>query len=160
MELNTSEFVVERSADGNHFLAIGDVAAAGNTELSTAYAFTDAAAGLQPCSILYYRLKIVDRDGQYSYSKIVSLPLNKNIDVVLFPNPVKQLLNLKISGSATAPVQLQISDLTGRVLFSQKSLGVQSNISIDVRQWKPQVYILKVVNSQNEVLITQKFQKL
>jgi hypothetical protein len=56
---------------------------------------------------------------------------------------------------------IQVSDLSGRIVYSEKRSINQSNtITIDVKQWKPQVYILKVSNSRNEVITTQKFEKM
>jgi len=159
-EINTSHFTIERSNDGNNFTAIGNVTAIGANNNKTSYSFTDNDAAIQTSPILYYRLKIVDNNGQYAYSKIISVMLNKNINVFIFPNPVKQILNIKLSGRETNPVVIQIADLNGRVLYSEKRNGSNSNLSVDVKQWTPQVYILKVINSKNEVLTTQKFEKM
>ena len=41
-------------------------------------------------SIIYYRLKIVDADGQYGFSKIVAIKLNGSLDINdfnVYPNP-------------------------------------------------------------------------
>jgi hypothetical protein len=160
-EINTSHFIVERSIDGNIFSSIGAVNASGNKDTKTSYSFTDMNAGTQPASLIYYRLKIFDNDGKFSYSKIISIGLNKNIDVLLFPNPAKHSLNIQVKGTVLNPVMIQVSDLSGRIVYSDKRSISQSNtITIDVKQWKPQVYILKVSNSRNEVITTQKFEKM
>jgi trimeric autotransporter adhesin len=160
-EINTSHFVVERSIDGNNFSYTGIVYTAGNRDTKTSYSFTDVNIGTQPASIIYYRLKIFDNDGKYSYSKIISIVLNRNIDVLLFPNPVKQILNIRLVGQETNQVLVQIMDLTGRVIHSEKSMITQNSmIHIDVKHWKQQVYILKVINSKHEVIITRKFEKM
>jgi trimeric autotransporter adhesin len=160
-EINTSHFVLERSIDGNNFSNIGTVNAAGNKDTKTSYSFTDMNAATQPASILYYRLKIFDNDGKYSYSKVISIVLNKNIDVLLFPNPAKHNLNVQIKGAVLNPVNIQVSDLSGRIVYSEKRNVNQSNtFTIDVKQWKPQVYILKVTNARNEVISTVKFEKM
>jgi glucose/arabinose dehydrogenase len=158
-ETNTSFFIVERSIDGSNYSAIGNVNAKGSSSVTTAYSFTDGNVISQSSAIIYYRLKIVDKNGQYSYSRVVSIVLNKNIDVFLFPNPVKQMLSVRLSMDAN-PVRIQVTDLTGRIVYSQRHLGSQNSVSIDVKQWKPQVYILKVINSKNEILTTRKFEKM
>jgi hypothetical protein len=122
---------------------------------------TDISAGVQATTIVYYRLKIFDKDGKYSYSKIINIVLNKNIDVFLFPNPVDQNLNIRLTGQETHPVLVQILDLTGKIIHSEKRIISQNSVlNIDVKHWKPQVYILKVTNSRNEIVTTQKFEKL
>ena len=63
-EINTKNFVVERSTDGVHFSALGTVAAAGNSNTAHQYQFTDANALNAGASTLYYRLRLVDNDGK------------------------------------------------------------------------------------------------
>ncbi|MBO9570891.1 MAG: hypothetical protein J7497_01575, partial [Chitinophagaceae bacterium] len=160
-EIRTSHFVVERSIDGNNFTSIGIVNATGDGDAKSSYSFTDLNAGSQPVSIIYYRLKIFDKRGEYFNSKTISIVLNKSINVLLFPNPVKQILNITLAGSGTNSVMIQIMDLTGRIIHSEKNISTQNSmISIDVKYWRPQVCILKVTNSRNEVIATRKFEKI
>lgn len=160
-ETNTSYFVVEKSVDGNNYTKIGNVNASGGVDVKTGYSFIDLNAGLEKSAVVYYRLKVFDQDGKYAYSKIISMVLNKNLNVLLFPNPVKQILNIRLSGTDRNPIFVQVMDLGGRVIHSEKTAVSQnSSISIDVKHWKSQVYILKVINSRNEVISTQKFEKL
>jgi trimeric autotransporter adhesin len=159
-ELNTAQFVVERSLDASNYIAIGTLPAKGTTEAF--YSYTDADAGAQSANSLYYRLKSVDNNGQYTYSKVVTIVLTKNINVFLFPNPVKQTLNVQINGTVLSPISLQISDMNGRVVhFERRNVPSSSTtLTLDVKQWKPQVYIIKILNSKNELITTQKFQKM
>jgi hypothetical protein len=160
-EINVSHFEVERSIDGNNFINIGNVTASGQVNEKNAYTFEDKDAGLQQTATLYYRLKMVDNNGQYSRSRVINFALNKNINVFLFPNPVKHTLNVQLKGNVPNPIFIQVSDLTGRTVYSEKRSATQlTNITLDVRQWRPQVYILKITNSKNEVITTQKFEKM
>lgn len=160
-EINTSHFVVERSIDGSSFNNIGTVNTTGDRDVQTKYSFTDLNAGVLPASVVYYRLKIVDNDGKYSYSRVISITLNKNIDVRVYPNPVKEVLSIRMSGLETNAVMVEIADLTGRVIHSEKrTINQSSTMNIDVKHWKPQVYILKVTNSKDEVIANYKFEKM
>ena len=82
-ELNFSHFEIERSADGRNFAAISSVTAKGSTSLNT-YTFTDLPLN---SGAVYYRLKLVDNDGQYRYSSIVSLNTRLKAGVFVYPNP-------------------------------------------------------------------------
>jgi trimeric autotransporter adhesin len=159
-ELNTAQFVVERSLDGSSYIALGALPAKGTAEAT--YSYIDADAGAQSATTLYYRLKSVDNNGQYTYSKVVSIILAKNINVFLFPNPVKQTLNVQINGSVLSPISMQITDMNGRVVhFERRNVPSSSTtLTLDVKQWKAQVYIIKILNSKNELITTQKFQKM
>ena len=160
-EVNASHFILERSTDANNYISIGNIAANGTANEKNSYFFIDKDAGSQQTTILYYRLKMVDNSGQYSYSKVVNLVLTRNVNVFLFPNPVKHSLNIQFNGSVPSPVQIQVSDLNGRVVYSERRSVTQSTtVTIDVKQWKSQVYVLKVINSKNEIVTTQKFEKM
>jgi hypothetical protein len=160
-EVNTAQFVIERSLDGANFIGIDKVLANGALNVEKAYSYVDADAGIQSTGVLYYRLKIIDNNGQYSYSKVVSIVLTRNINVFLFPNPTKHSLNIQIKGAVANPVSIQVSDLNGRTIYFEKWNAAQSStITLDVKQWKAQVYVLKILDSKNEIITTQKFQKL
>ena len=78
--------------------SIGNVTAA-NTAGVHQYGFTDNNISTLGVSIVYYRLKQVDIDGKFVYSKIIALSLeNKNI-VLLYPNPAINEVNLAVTVS-------------------------------------------------------------
>ncbi|MGB3616831.1 MAG: LamG domain-containing protein, partial [Catalinimonas sp.] len=63
-EINNAYFTVERSTDGQHFEAVGQVTGAGNSGQSLSYTWQDVAP---PAGRLYYRLKQTDFDGTYAW---------------------------------------------------------------------------------------------
>lgn len=69
-EQNVSHFEIERSLNGRDFVAIGTLSAKGESSVPVNYAFTDKS----PVSNMnYYRLKQIDKDNSFTYSKIVSV---------------------------------------------------------------------------------------
>ena len=145
-ELNTSEFKVERSIDGNQYKAIGTVAAANRAGLH-GYNFTDPAINTLGAKIVYYRLKQYDIDGQFIYSKIVTLSLdNENTIVKIYPNPVNNELKLSISSPLRDDVKLKIMDASGRLISLQtKQVATGSNsFTIDVTKMATGVYYLSI----------------
>jgi|GEM_PF-1116590 len=73
-EDNNKEFIVEKSSDGIHFVAIGSVASNSLAASNRKYSFIDTDCNDE---INYYRLKQVDTDGKYSYSNIQELSKSK-----------------------------------------------------------------------------------
>lgn len=66
-EENNERFVIERSADGQCFQAIGEVKGSGTTYVPTAYGFEDN----RPVDGLnYYRIKQQDFDGNTAFSEV------------------------------------------------------------------------------------------
>ncbi len=69
-EINSKNFVIERSSDGTNFTEIGIKDAAGNSTTEKSYDYLDQNMAV---SIYYYRLKMIDRDDRYGYSNIVAI---------------------------------------------------------------------------------------
>lgn len=141
-EVNNSHFEVERSADGEAFEKINSVAGHGNSSATLDYSYTDASPlpGQN-----YYRLKQVDFDGQYAYSSVVAVaaaaPSTTSLQIGLAPNPcfngncaliVKQ-------PSQTGVTELQLKDLTGKIVFS-KTLQHQGSQTLELPMQELQQY--------------------
>ncbi len=90
-ETNAHYFELQRSTGANEdFTSIGRVQASGTTTESNQYYFTDQNPNAQTP---YYRLKQVDFDGTYEYSKVIAISLETNpgdLRFNLLQNPVKQ----------------------------------------------------------------------
>ncbi|WP_020571584.1 T9SS type A sorting domain-containing protein [Neolewinella persica] len=92
-EVGSSHFEVERSAGGSDFQVLGLVAAAGDSQGNRSYEFQDIHA-LPGTS--YYRLRMVDLDGSFTYSQVVTLKLEEEATVVLYPNPTHAAVKLEL----------------------------------------------------------------
>ncbi len=92
-ELNSAYFSIEKSTDGIQFNVLGEVKAAGHSSQKLDYSFDDNHVSSD--NILYYRLKQMDKDGQYKYSNTVAVfQKNKNITLTVYPNPVKDIITI------------------------------------------------------------------
>ncbi|MBC7922389.1 MAG: T9SS type A sorting domain-containing protein, partial [Ferruginibacter sp.] len=117
-EDQSSHFEVERSSDGERFASIGRVEAAGTSRATKSYGFTDQ----QPLSGLsYYRLKTVDRDANYAYSKTIDIHYQEERESVLvYPNPVSagEPLKMRVLNPTSQSYEVAVYDLRGRLLTS------------------------------------------
>ena len=139
-EINTSHFIIERSLDGNIFSSIGRVSASGNSSASISYSFAD----LQPIQGKnFYRLKMVDQDGKFTYSNVIAIRLNeKSKKFQVFPNPANEVLNVRASGN-NETATLQIVDASGRKLKEKKiNLNGNTSFSIDIKDLPKGVYTI------------------
>lgn len=126
-ELKVASFDVERSLDGSSFTKIGTVT---GESANGQYAYID----VQPLSSMnYYRLKMINQNGGYSYSKIVSIRYDKNASITIFPNPVKDLVTVQLHMPRGA-VSLQIIDGMGRMVktMTLQSRGSTLSTAIDI----------------------------
>ena len=114
-EKNADRFELERSADGRVFGYLGTVEAKGT---GSTYAYWDET----PLNgVNYYRLKMLDRSGEYEYSDVVTAVVKGSFSLEVYPNPVgDQEVNVRISGTIAANAQLQLTDMTGKVIRTVK----------------------------------------
>jgi carboxypeptidase T len=143
-------FEVERSRNGANFIALGRV----NT--APPCRFIDGAA--QP-GMNYYRIKQVDKDGTISYSRTINIAYNKGtINFIVYPNPVTDILKLRLSAARNEMITVTISDVTGRKLVEQKQLVTSTGTSMDISlaKYASEVLLLTIRNSRQEVIATQK----
>ncbi|HQZ75081.1 MAG TPA: T9SS type A sorting domain-containing protein [Chitinophagaceae bacterium] len=117
-EDNLNRYQVERSADGQSFMPIGDVAAR-NLVIESNYSFFDA----NPLpGVNFYRLKNIDMDGKSGYSNVVKVNLDKNIKgFTLYPNPVRNgLVSFQSSDLSKGNYSVNIFNANGQQVYSQR----------------------------------------
>jgi hypothetical protein len=80
---------------------------------------------------------------------------------MLYPSPATDKLNFRMSTLRSEKVSLVISNLGGKIIYT-KEITVNNSgqeHTINVENWPSQLYFVKVLGSNNEVLTTQKFVK-
>ncbi len=157
-ELNSSYFGVERSADGNsNWTTIASLNAAGNSSTIKNYNAYDPS----PLKgVNYYRLKQVDKDGNFKYSKTVTVKLNfGKIGVSVLANPFHNSLTVDFLSSTDQSVSARLIDITGKQVANEKwsiaTGSTRKNFS-NVNGLQQGMYILTVSNTTGEVLYNNK----
>lgn len=89
METNAEDFIMERSVDGLNFEAIGRIEHKINLNEKSKYSFVDTIIRCKEGNVLYYRLRQFDIDHNFSYSKVLSVPLHQtfNPQILVMQNP-------------------------------------------------------------------------
>ncbi|WP_215238955.1 right-handed parallel beta-helix repeat-containing protein [Dyadobacter helix] len=116
-EVNFAGFDIEAASNAVNFKKIGYKEAQKNN-LVTRATYQFSTDHLTSSGIYYYRLKMIDTDGKFAYSKMQSVRYNTKVtDYQLFPNPVTgDQLSLRSAQKKTGTVQIKIVDITGRQL--------------------------------------------
>jgi hypothetical protein len=107
-------FDVEASKDGMLFGKVGEVEAR-NVSVGGTYSFNTA----MPGKLGYFRLKMVDRNGAYSYSPIKTLRTDELI-ITSYPNPVKDQMIVDLTGYPSGT--MRIVDMSGRTLSTIRTV--------------------------------------
>lgn len=115
-EIDNDYFIIERSSNGNNWETISQMPTQGNGSNLQYYQDKD----LTPLQgVNFYRLKQVDIDGKFVYSKtvMVDMQLNKENNLVLMPNPVvSDALTLNLSDiEASGNCKILLYDMTGKI---------------------------------------------
>ncbi|WP_254560057.1 T9SS type A sorting domain-containing protein [Dyadobacter diqingensis] len=140
-EQNNAGFDVERSADAKKFEKIASVKGYGNSNSENRYTLTD----LFPLkSTSYYRLKQVDLDGTYMYSSIRSVKNGDLTPVIVYPNPVKDILTIDLKGNKVNG-KLVILNILGQEVL-QSDLGKSGQAGLDVSFLTPGMYFYRLDN--------------
>lgn len=146
-EINGDYFAVEKSADATaEFKEIARVKAKGNSTENISYSFEDNLTA----KVLYYRLKMVDKDGHFKYSNTVVVKAGDNItEVSIYPNPAKEKLNIHFTSVTTEKITVRITDLQGRLLQTQTVNAVNgfNNLSMDVASLQKGIYLVQMDGS-------------
>ncbi|MCE7043740.1 CshA/CshB family fibrillar adhesin-related protein [Dyadobacter sp. CY312] len=143
-ETNSDFFQVQRSSDAKSWQDLGIVNAKGESNEQTRYFFNDNNP-LKGSNL--YRLKMVDRDGSFAYSRIRELSFTDGVMVSVYPNPVSDVLNVSEKTGDTLN-ETVLFNLNGRKVFQSSSVGDQK---INVRGLTPGMYILKTTQTSGTV---------
>lgn len=158
-EMNSDHFMVERSVDGQVYVPIGRVDAAGNSTSATHYAFSDMTA---TTGLHHYRLRQVDLDGQYAYSPIATVLLGGQVLTgVPYPNPSSSEVGLDLVVANDGLYRMQCIDLLGRTQLDQpfEARRGQQTVVWDVRVLDAGPYLMRILTPDGTVQTAGSFAK-
>ena len=156
-------FEVQRSFDGINFTMIDRV----ETHPSSAtvpYVYTDDIADVTTTNV-YYRIKLVNIGNTIKYSSIINIPVNTTgkSKVSVFPNPVKDILQIQVSAKTSSKIKIDIFELSGKLVFSSSTTVQKGNnvITLDGLKNQPRGIYLAQVNIgddiyREKILLTRK----
>ena len=116
-ETNNSGFDIERSPDNINFQKIGFVKGFGTSTNSNSYSYLDRNVGGK----FFYRLKQIDFNGSFKYSKTVEVNTSKPFAFVLnqnYPNPFNPSTTISYSIPEKSFVSIKIYNVLGNVVAS------------------------------------------
>jgi hypothetical protein len=140
-EISIKQYEVQYSTDGNNYVTAGIIPAVNNS-LPANYRFAHAASS---SGNIFYRLKITDRDGGFTFSQQLNLKNNcLGITVqMVYPNPVKDVMKIFVSGlSAASTTNLLLYNNNGKRI-AERQLQNGTNV-INMGQYAAGVYFLKI----------------
>ena len=139
-EHNSKSFDIEKSTDGSHFYLVGSQIAAGNSASQKNYSLTDR----QVSELNYYRLKMVDIDGNFQYSQTILIKdPGARQNVWVLNNPFATVIKLRFAKTAHL-AQCDLINVSGAKVYSKNFAGAP-DVTLDLRDihLAPGAYFLR-----------------
>jgi len=151
-EKNNDHFEIERWIKGDprfpdNFTTIGTIDGSGTSTEQHQYVYLDNPA---KADFVYYRLKQVDLDGEFTYSNVVAISGEDNFFLTVYPNPSLTSFTLQIHGKKYDNVVVEIADSMG------KQIETYNNINGPVifgANWSPGLYVVRLRNADQVTVL-------
>lgn len=144
-EDNIARYEVERSLDGSSWRVIGQVESAENPAIANNYSYIDKE---RSDSIVYYRIKQLDKDGHFTYTSVKNIRLQASSLIDVKISTVSQNIVIKFSKQLKETVVLRLISLSGQVAAQQTYLQPGGNIIFNKESFKG-IYILSIDNGHD-----------
>ncbi len=122
-ERNSDYFKIERTINGQQWNFIDNVQAAGNSASVLNYSYVDFSPEYSPTGLTYYRLKMVDIDGEFEYSPVRALkrPKGDGVEFSVSPNPTLGQVRVDFFNIdwSLGEVTMKVYNPLGKQVFSE-----------------------------------------
>lgn len=150
-QVDFAAYSIERSVNGVDFTGVGVKPAQGSGSERQVYNYLDDVSQMSS-DVFYYRLKMIDKDGRYSYSNIIMLRKNgvKQGSMVIIPNPVtgKTTASVRFEAGLNGSTEFKIIDMLGKVVLKQRNSIYEGTNSVTIEnlgRLQPGTYILQMI---------------
>lgn len=145
-EVNTAYFIIETSSNGTSFKAVAEVAAKGIGSNSYFYS-------IDKSTVAYLRLKMVDKNGVYTYSNIIKLDatVQELNGIIVLQNPATHQLKLNVVASKLNNTNASIVNAQGKVV--KRFVLQQGYQNIDISGIAAGMYYLQSTEGSKKFIV-------
>jgi len=137
-ETHSDRFEVQRSLNGKNWNVIASVRANGDVNELSNYRFVDDKPMLGSDNL--YRLKMIDTDDTFTYSKIESQHFDQHMTLTIFPNPAAEILNIEMEEWRKVK-SVELLNNRSMVVYHSGEKPVQS---INIKALPTGLYVLRI----------------
>ena len=161
-EQNTARYDVERSLDGMVWHTVGSLPAQGISSVRKAYTFTDdAGRNRANKKDLYYRLKQIDLENRWAYSKILVMRVYNTHSLKMIsvtPNPAKNDIAVNTQLNENSYLVMKVINNNGSEVMKKSmrvDAGTNTHLLEGTSKLQPGMYVLEViVNSKERIRVS------
>lgn len=135
-ENNSSYYEVQRSSNGSNYEPISTITANGNIGTLSNYKEKDDLF-FYTGKVVYYRLKMVDTDGKFKFSKVLVIKINTATTVNIlkaWPLPFSSQLTAGYSSDLSGEIKINITNMNGSRVASSAATVQKGHNSININQ--------------------------
>jgi hypothetical protein len=142
------KYIVEKSGDAITYNSIGTVTA--NTANRFTYNFTDA----HPITGKnYYRLRIVEADNDYEYSKSILFIVGSKASLVIYPQPASDHITIQVGRPGLVNTMMLLTDISGKTV---KNIRLTSQVQdINISSLPAGMYFFRTNDGDSYKIIKQ-----
>lgn len=149
-EANFSRYDIQRSVNGTDYVTVGTV----NGRNVRSYNYSDDVSKLGGRR-LYYRLKMIDKDGSSKLSSVFTIHLQANVRFQVYPNPASSNITVEL-GSSLFSGSLIVTDMTGRNVYTRQLSNQRGQVAVSVQQLPAGRYLVQL-KADNGTVSSQSF---
>ncbi len=149
-ESNLLHYEVERSSNGINFENTGTITAR-NAAGTNDYQLTDNT--LWTSELRYYRLKMVDYNGKFTYSPVARLNNKAQNSISVYPNPVADAFTIQWNGNRLLNSTAKLLDASGKMI--QAITIKNNNQTVDISNVSKGIYLLQLEDGTALKIIKQ-----
>ncbi|WP_170916564.1 T9SS type A sorting domain-containing protein [Dyadobacter psychrophilus] len=141
-EANSDFFEVQHSTDGKTWTALGQVKSNGDSKIERTYSYVHE----RPLAAEhYYRLRMVDNDGSFAFSRIRNIQVENDLSIAFHPNPVADWLTIEMPNVQQLD-HVKIVSKSGRVVYEANKSQFQQlpDSAINLKQLAAGIYVIQV----------------
>jgi hypothetical protein len=158
-----THYEILRSLNNVDFVTIGSVLQTNSSPTGNNYQFLDNLQNTTTTETVYYKLKQVTRNNEYTYSTILAVKLNKpkTANVTIWPVPTVDELNIQLDNNVTGKIFLTFLNNTGQIIGQETMVtgkGSTTFKTTKVANWQKGTYILQIKFS-DDTFVTKSFLK-
>jgi parallel beta-helix repeat protein len=135
-EEGLDKYEIEWCSDGRNWQKIGETAGT-NTNASVNYSYLHT----NLLAVNYYRLKMIDIDGKFTYSLVLRIALAAEQIISVYPNPAKNHVTINVPG--TKPATFELINNNGDIIL-RKDLNATAAL-VDISCVSPGVYTVRTI---------------
>jgi len=155
-EINNQQFEVERSYDGIDFIYVDMLDGAGNSNVETFYSYSDEDFETNQ-TVIYYRIKQVDFDGNFAYSNILSVRNDASSTIISKFGYDDVALQVEIDASSDNTSEIIVADMQGKVFYNASHFlnEGKNNLEIINSNLSGGLYVISV-RTEGQNILTRK----